>query len=432
MVWFNKFPSPLKELKYEIEGYAQECELDYFEVIFEVVDYTGMNEIAAYGGFPVRYPHWHFGMEYARLSKGYAYGLQKIYEMVESFLDTCLSIEDLIDPHTPFMKRREEDKRSVLREEEREERTVQRLKSKPYMDSYVNPEEYLTEQKEEIKAEKERERQFPESPEKDTLLFLREHAPLENWQSDILSMVREEAYYFAPQRQTKVMNEGWASFWHSRIMTQMALKDSELIDYAEHHSGTMGMRPGRINPYKLGLELFRDIEDRWNKGKFGPEYEACEDFVERKSWDKETGLGLEKIFEVRRIYNDIGFIDAFLTEDFCRDQKLFTYQFDNKQDHYKIESREFEKVKRQMLLGLTNFGRPSIYVVEGNYRNRGELLLSHQYDGVGLDMGYAKDTLRNVRKIWGRPVHLSTKEDEKETLLTCEEEGDEVKTERTK
>ena len=96
--------------------------------------------------------------------------------------------------------------------------------------------------------------------------------------------------------------------------------------------------------------------------------------MERKAWDKETGLGLEKIFEVRRIYNDIGIIDAFLTEDFCRDQKLFTYQFYNKQDHYKTESREFEKGKRQMLLGLTNFGRPSIYIVEGNYRNRGELL----------------------------------------------------------
>ena len=83
-------------------------------------------------------------------------------------------------------------------------------------------------------------------------------------------MLREEAYYFLPQRQTKVMNEGWASYWHSKMMTTRILDDSEVIDYADHHSGTVATQPGKLNPYKLGIELFREIERRWDAGQFGP------------------------------------------------------------------------------------------------------------------------------------------------------------------
>ncbi len=143
----------------------------------------------------------------------------------------------------------------------------------------MNPPEFLEAQKRKIEEEREKERGFPEGPKKDVLSFLIDYAPLEDWQRDVLSIVREEAYYFVPQRQTKILNEGWASFWHSKILTEKALKDSELVDFAEHHAGTMGVQPGRLNPYKLGLELFHDIEDRWNKGKFGAEYENCEDMA---------------------------------------------------------------------------------------------------------------------------------------------------------
>ena len=90
-------------------------------------------------------------------------------------------------------------------------------------------------------------------------------------------MIREEAYYFAPQAQTKIMNEGWATYWHAKIMTERALNDAEVIDFADHHSGTVAMHPGQINPYKLGFELWKDIEDRWNKGKFGKDYDECDD-----------------------------------------------------------------------------------------------------------------------------------------------------------
>jgi stage V sporulation protein R len=221
-------------------------------------------------------------------------------------------------------------------------------------------------------------------------------------------MIREEAYYFAPQGLTKIMNEGWASYWHSTMMTRDLLTDEEVIDYAERHAGTMGVQPGRVNPYKLGLELFRDIEDRWNKGRFGKEYEECDDLATRRAWD--TGLmdGRRKIFEVRRIYNDVTFVDEFLTPEFCERQKLFTYDFNPKTGRQELNGRDFGQIKDRMLRGLANGGQPVIEVVEANFRNRGELVLQHRHDGQDLHAGFAQETLKHLHRLWRRPVHIQT------------------------
>lgn len=481
-------PGNLRELQREIEGYAREYGLDFYETIFEVLDADDLNEVAAYGGFPTRYPHWSFGMQYEELKKGYDYGLSKIYEMVinndpcyaylmrcnhvvdqklvmahvyghcdffknnqyfahtnrkmmdemanhgarlrhyvekygedevESFVDKCMSIDDLIDIHSTAIKRRDTVSRYDFTEREEEEFKATRFKSKQYMDEYVNPREALRAEEEERRKHKEQAaKNFPEHPEKDVLLFLIDHAPLKGWQRDVLSIIRAEAYYFAPQGQTKIMNEGWASYWHSTIMTTKALHPSEVVDYCDHHCGTMAPYRGRINPYKLGIELFRDIERRWNNGQFGKDFEECDDLEKKQTWDKKLGLGRQKIFEVRRVHNDITFIDTFLTPEFCQEQSYFSYLFNEQGQNYVIESREFAKIKQRLLFGLTNFGRPWIYVVDGNYRNRGELLLRHEYNGINLRLDRASDVLVNVQHVWGRPVHLQTVVDEKPHLLT--------------
>ena len=487
-----RLPTELKLLKYEIENYAKEFGLDFFPVIFEILDFDQMNEIASFEGFPTRYPHWRFGMEYEKMQKSYTYGLQKIYEMVinnnpcyayllecnaitdqkiviahvyghcdffknnlwfsetnrkmmdemanhasritkyvekfgleqvEKFIDTCLSIDNLIDYHSPFIERQKTQEGDAGVSDSELSRTVKRIRSKEYMRDYINPPDFLEMQQKKLHEEKEKQRKFPEIPQKDVLMFLIENGHLERWQQDVLSMIREESYYFAPQIQTKIMNEGWATYWHSKIMTTRALKDSELIDYADHHSGTLGTRPGRLNPYKVGLELFRDIEDRWNKGKFGKDYQECEDINERKNWDKKLGLGRDKIFEVRKIHNDITFIDTFLTREFCEEQKLFIYKYNDKEDQYEISDREFEKVKRQLLFSLTNFGKPIIMVENGNYDNRGELYLVHRHEGIDLRADYAKDTLENLWNLWGRPVHIDTVLNGRKTLLAFDGKG---------
>jgi stage V sporulation protein R len=286
------------------------------------------------------------------------------------------------------------------------------------MEKYINPPEFLKARAEEMKTKRQEKKRFPENPEADVLLFLVEHAPLKNWQRDILSIIREEAYYYLPQGQTKIMNEGWATYWHSRIMTEKVVRDGEIIDYADHHSGTVGGSQFQLNPYKLGLELFRDIEERWNTGRFGKDYEECEDMATRESWDLRLGLGREKIFEVRRLYNDLTFIDTFLTDDFCRRQKLFVYGKEQKNQTWVIQTREFNKVKEMILSGLTNLGSPLIRVLDGNFENRGELLLVHHHEGRDLKWNFADDTLRNLHRLWKRPVHLETVREGKKVRLS--------------
>jgi stage V sporulation protein R len=190
------------------------------------------------------------------------------------------------------------------------------------------------------------------------------------------------------------------------------------VNYADHHSGTLATAPGRLNPYKLGIELFRDIEERWNTGRFGKEYEECDDLAAKRAWNTDAGQGRQKIFEVRRIHNDLTFIDEFLTLDFCRQHKLFSFGYNQESDAYEIESREFRKIKERLLFSLTNRGRPIIAVRDGNYKNRGELFLVHDFNGVELKLDYARDTLVNLEKLWRRPVHIETVLNDKLTVLT--------------
>ncbi len=480
-------PPYLADLQKEIEGYARGYGLDFFQTVFEVLDYKTMNEVAAYGGFPVRYPHWRYGMDYEQMSRGYEYGLSKIYEMVinndpcfayllegnstvdqkmvmahvfghcdffknnfyfsktnrkmidgmanhatrvrkhierhgidkvESFIDTCLSLDNLVDPYAPFSGKRPS--RSVVVQEDQKQAEAQempRLRSKQYMDKFINPPEYLEKQRQKQEKEKERVRRFPEQPERDVLLFLIENAPLERWERDLLEIIREEAYYFVPQAQTKIMNEGWASYWHSKIMTEKAALASEIIDYADNASAVTATAPGQLNPYKLGIELFRHIEDRWNKGRFGKEWDDCNQMAQRKEWDRRLGQGQKKIFEVRKLYNDVTFIDEFFTEEFCREQKFYAFLFNERSGNWEIDTREFKKVKDKLLFRLTNFGQPFIFVQDGNFENRTELLLSHRHEGIDLKLDHARDTLQNLCRVWKRPVCLVTQVEGKGKLL---------------
>jgi stage V sporulation protein R len=130
------------------------------------------------------------------------------------------------------------------------------------------------------------------------------------------------------------------------------------------------------------------------------------------------GLGREKVFEVRRLYNDLTFIDTFFTEDFCRQQKLFVYAKDEAGQAWVIQDREFSQVKKVLLESLTNLGQPIIRAVDGNFDNRGELLLSHQHEGRDLKWDFSRDTLVNLHRLWKRPVHVETQREGRKTRLT--------------
>ena len=300
-----------------MEGYARDYGLDFYPTIFELVDADQLNAMAAYGGFPTRYPHWRFGMEYEQLSKGYTYGLQKIYELVinnnpcyaylmrsnglvdqklvmahvyghcdffknnywfsqtdrkmmdqmanhgnrvrrymdrfgveevETFIDACLSIEDLIDIHSPFIKRFDERRQVRLRQgaDHEEEPPTRRPLPVEGLHGVVHQPAATSCRPRPTNCRRQQQRrsaQFPAEPVRDVMLFVLENAPLKPWQLDVLSIVRDEAYYFAPQAQTKIMNEGWASYWHSTIMTRQGLEAADVVCYCDHHSGTLASSP---------------------------------------------------------------------------------------------------------------------------------------------------------------------------------------------
>jgi stage V sporulation protein R len=470
----SQLPEHLVQIQRAIEDHARGYGLDFWEVSFEILDYKRMQEVAAYGGFPVRYPHWRFGMDFDHLNKSHIYGLSQIYEMVinnnpayayllegnslvdqkmvmahvlghvdffknnyyfsktnrkmmdgmanhatrvrrhverqgldkvEGFIDVCLSLDNLIDPMSPFIVRHAPPAPPPAEAESVE---VPRLRAKPYMENFINPPAFIDEQRRRLAEEKQKPKRFPAEPERDVLLFLLQHAPLEAWERDVLEIIRDEAYYFAPQRQTKILNEGWAAYWHSKLMTQKILDASELIDYADHNAGVLAAAPGQFNPYKVGLALLRHVEERWDKGRFGKEWNECEDYDLRRTWDKQTGLGRQKIFEVRKLYNDVTFLDEFFTVEFCQENKFFSFAHNASSGNYEIDSREFKKIRNKLLQQLTNFGEPIILVEDANHENRGELLLKHRHEGEDLRLDHAQATLEALHRIWRRPVCLLT------------------------
>ncbi len=461
----------LASLRDEILGYATDYGLTFYPVMFEICNYDTVCILAANGGFPTRYPHWRFGMEYDQLNKGNTYGFQKIYELVintdpcyayllssnrfvdqklvmahvyghadffknnawfastnrkmmdvmanhgtkirrymekygvervENFIDTVLSFENLIDmlelvkPNATF----DTDQEEVDIKDDRSQALKSFMRSKigkpEEAEKVLKDENPLDKLDEEIRGGR------------DIMRFLMDYAPIEEWEADIIGLLREEAYYFLPQRITKIMNEGWASYWHSKILTNKALRSSEIFDYADVHSGVMAMNAQNINPYRIGIELFRDIEYRWDTGKFGKDYLECNNMSEKQNWNKDTKLGKEKIFSIRKSHNDITFIDEFFTQEFCERMQLFTYKYNPRTGRNEIDSRDFETIKAKLLQQLTNFGNPVIEIESANYKNRGDLLLRHVHQGVDLDVGMTNETLRNLYKVWKRGVSITT------------------------
>ena len=437
--------------------------LDPFPVRFELVPATVMYEIGSYA-LPGRYSHWTFGKAYHRMKTMYDFGLSKIYEVVintnpaygflletnspvqnklvmahvlghvdffkhnayfsrtnrrmvetvsahagrmaeyefrygrkavERFLDAVLSIEEHIDPN--FF---------IRREEERPE--PGRKKAEPKAGRYDDlwnigrrPAE------DEGAGEEEEGPRGDRLPEKDLVYYIMRNSPsLKDWQRDVMAMVREEMEYFVPQMQTKVMNEGWASLNHARIMRELDLPDKEHVEFAELHAGVVSPHKGQLNPYYLGYKIFEDIERRWDN----PTAE------EREKFGRKGGEGRAKIFEVRELDNDVSFLRNYLTEELCEELDLFVYELVDEEE-WTVTEKRWERVRDQLVSNMTNFGFPYIVVADGDYEGNRELYLKHQYEGSELDMNYARKVLEHVHTLWGRPVHLETVVDDEAVRL---------------
>jgi stage V sporulation protein R len=429
-----------------------------------------MYEFASYG-IPGRFSHWTHGKAYHRQKMHYDLGLSKIYEMVINTNPSYAFLMDMNDllqntfvaahvfGHTDFFKnnayfqntsRRMVDKVSI-----HAERIAQyefdhgKAEVERFLDAALSMQEHIdynlllhndepekttnavevegefddlwSLERKAKQAEEERERRsgkplkFPEKPEKDILLFIARHAPyLQPWQRDIIEIVRHEMLYFVPQMQTKIMNEGWASIWHSRIMRQLGeegiISDGDTIEFAQLHSGVLSPSRTSLNPYYLGFKMFEAIEKRWN--------EPTEE--EQRVLGRKPGMGLQKIFEIRELDSDVSFLRNYLTKDLVKDLDLYLFQKEG--DEWVVSEKNWENVRDGIVASLTNFGYPYLVVDNGDYRGNRELYIKHMFEGQELDMSYAEKTLQHVYTMWGRSVHLETMYEGKRVLLTFDGE----------
>lgn len=346
-------------------------------------------------------------------------------EEVTRFIDQILRLETLIDPTVTWKEKTIKD---VVIRDERKYYDLERLRPEHrYMDDWVNPAERIAEEKEKIrKKELADHLDLFGDPVKNILGYLKNHAPLKPWQQDIISMLYEESIYFAPQRATKMLNEGWASYVDFNIMCRRGLcslgqKDdgAGIIEYAKHKMLVLGGKYSQ-NPYKTGYELLMDIEERWNKGRFGTEYDDCTNMRERANWDTKAGLGLEKVYEVRKHYNDALLIAEFFTQEFCEKHEFYEYQWTPKGEKVVI-NKDFKSIKRKLMQRYTNGGLPDIRLVDPNHRGRGHFLMQHHHIGSPLYIPHLKETLTSLWRVWQNRIVLATVDDDEEVVWVCDE-----------
>jgi stage V sporulation protein R len=456
-------PEEVRELEDaigKIMEIADRMGLDPYPVHFELVPATIMYEFGAYG-LPGRFSHWTHGRAYQQIKTMYDYGLSKIYELVintnpaYAFLlenNTVLQnklVAAHVLAHVDFFKNNayfEHSNRSMLETVSINAERLRRYefehgrdKVEMLLDAVLSIQEHIDNNPRlrhgapdepiarrrldppstpfddmlrlgEEKPEPEPEvRRFPAHPEKDLLLFLADHAPdLEPWQRDVIHIVRSEQLYFLPQMQTKIMNEGWASYWHARIMRELDLTQSEYVQFAQLHSGVLSPSKRNVNPYYVGMKIFEDIERRWDE----PTKE------EREKLGRAGGEGRAKVFEVRMLDNDASFLRNYLTRDLVEELDLYLYRLEG--DKWVIVEKDWEVVRDTILSSMTNFGQPYIVIEDGDYRRGRELYLKHQHEGDDLDLDYAEKTMRFINQLWSRPVHLETIVEGKSTVLTYE------------
>lgn len=489
-----ELPEDLKKLLPTIFKECRDYGLDYYPTVVQMLSYDEISEIASYGGFPVRYPHWRWGMEYEELQKGYEYGMHRIYEMVVNtnpcyiyclnsntlvdnvtvvahalghcdffknniffsptsqnmmnqlanhgtrvrkymsrwgeekvieFIDHVLRIDTLIDFSDAWKTK--EIKNPILKDSRqwKHPRRIPIEDGHEYMDSYINTNEWQRRQQEKIEREEiAMELDIFNKPTKNVMGFIKDNAPLKPWQADIMSMLYEEAMYFAPQRITKMLNEGWASKVDFEMMAKRGMAglgqktpDSGIVEYSKHKMGVLGGKYS-MNPYKLGFCLFSDIEERWDKGCFGREYEECNNAEMRKNWDKKLGLGKEKIFEVRKHYNDMTALLEFFTPDFCNKYEFFNWKKYANGD-IKIENRNFKEIKKNLISHYFNGGLPEIHMVDPNHKGKGYMMLEHKWQGQTLYLPYLEAVMQSLYYFWKNDVYLSTKNSDGEEIVVC-------------
>lgn len=445
--------STLEKWNEIIEEKAREVGLKFYPQEFEIIGFNEMLGYEAYVGMPSKYPHWSYGKAYDKNKTLYSLNMTGLpYEMVINS-DPCLAylmrentllLQILTMAHVyghndffannrmfvegtnakgalEMFKLDAEIVRGYINDPsigyERVEKIldaahairyqiprvvgVKELSSEEVKESIIA--DYYSKKENRGILDENDEIPFPDiskipvEPCDDVLGFIIKYSSLEEWEKNILRIVKRETQYFMPQIETKIMNEGWASFWHYNILKELDLDDGLHFEFLKRHNDVVAPIVGGLNPYYIGFKVFQDIEKRF---------------------------GREKIFEVRKTERDSSFLRRYLTRELCEELNLFQYA--KKSFEYVVEEVSDEIGWRQIRDYLADTcGVASIPYIRVTNLNRRDLTLTleHFFDGRELEMSYAKETLKYVQDLWGRKVTLVTKTKEgKQIEIVCNED----------
>lgn len=443
----------LKRWNSKIEEKVSELGLDVYPQEFEIIGFNEMLGYEAYVGMPSRYPHWSFGKAYEKSKTLYSLNLTGLpYEMVINS-DPCLAylmrentllLQILtmahVYGHNDFFKNNRLFKvgtnakyalemfkvdADIIREFINSPGIgydkVERILDAAHAVRYNIPKVIGRKEKtdEEIKKDRilEYERQIenksildpddnikelvldkiPLEPYDDVIGFILERGKLAQWEKDIIKIVKRETEYFLPQIETKIMNEGWASYWHYTILKELQLPEGLHFEFLKRHNDVVAPMIGGLNPYYIGFKIFENLDMKY---------------------------GRKKIFEVRELERDSSFIRRYLTRELCEELNLFQYA--KKNFDFVVEEVSDEDGWRKIrdnLASTCGFGSiPYIRVIELNKKNN-TLTLEHVFDGRELELVYAKETLKYLQSLWGYSVNLVSKtRDDKSFTICCNEE----------
>ncbi len=440
----------LQQWNETIEALVAKEGLNVYEQIFEIIDYKDMLDYEAYTGMPSRYPHWSYGKAYEKNRTLYQYNLTGLpYEMVinsdpclaylmkeNSLLLQILTIAHVYG-HNDFFKnnrlfKQGTDGKATIEMFKRNADTIRSYVNDPsiaygnienlldaahsirfqvarvigdkrisdeelkqqlmseYKDSFVhnNPlEPYIKQEPPDLSR-------IPLNYEDDLLYFITKYGDLEDWERNTIDIVRREALYFIPQIETKIMNEGWASYWHYNILKELELSQELYLEFIKRHNDVIAPIPMIINPYYLGFKIFQDIEAKY---------------------------GRKMLFEVRALERDESFIRRYLTQELC--EEIHLYDFMNKDGDYIVEDVADEKGWaniRNVLCntcGMNNI--PNIRVIEMQRQDK-TLILEHVFDGRELQAAYAEATLKHIYDLWKHPIKLLTIISGKPAQIICD------------
>lgn len=400
----------LKELmayNEKIEEITREMGLDYYPQEFEIISFEDMLCYEAYVGMPSHYSHWSYGKSYDKLKTAYKYNLTGLpYEMVINsdpciaylMKDNTLLLQILtiahVYGHNDFFKNNR-----MFRDYTNAKLTVEKFKNHAdRIRSYIHDPsigyeavERIIDAAHSIRYQCHSYRNTPftegekiEYPYTNLLEFLSQFGQLEEWQRDVLQIVMEESRYFYPQIETKIINEGWATFCHYSILNQLDLPEGMAIEFYKVHNGVVCQSPGSLNPYHLGFKIWQSLYERY-EGDF------------------------KQLLKIRQQERDASFIRKYLTLDIALESHLC--QFQEEERYYIIsevaDSEGYKQIRNSLANEVGMGGLPIVQVKE-MIQAENTLILEHVDDGRELNLSYATETLKYVQTLWGGRVILLT------------------------